>query len=70
MENFKIGDEVIFRNHSLLMSGRITECISDKNGQILKYFIKTIDSNFFTVIYNVDSLNLIRTVLSLDELEL
>lgn len=64
MKNFKIGDEVIFRNIFSLLSGRISKC--HKWG----YSIKTVDSAFTIVTYEVSVNDVIRTVRSLDENEI
>lgn len=84
MKRFNVGDEVIFKNYRLelngmvtytdkfmISSGRISHCIPDEFGDIRVYFIKAVDSSLsFIDVHLVPHIDVIRTVSSLDELEL
>lgn len=68
---FNVGDEVIFKNNRLVLSGRISHCFHDEDGNILHYFVMAVNSNFWSIdVYTVPVRDLIRTVSSLDKLEL
>lgn len=83
MENFKVGEEVIFKNYRLqlgdevvfsdnflLSCGRISDYICDENKDIKYYLITAVNSDFSIVTYGVPASDVIRTVRSLDKLEL
>lgn len=71
MNNFNIGDEVIFRNDfSLLNCGRVVEYARNNQGEIVEYTIMTISSDLSIVSYHVDSEDIIRKVLGLSVSEL
>ena len=84
MKKFNIGDEVIFKNYRLelngvvtytdkfmISSGRISHCIPDEFGDTHVYFIKALNSSLeFIDVYFVPDIDVIRTVSSLDELDL
>lgn len=86
MENFKVGEEVIFKNYRLqlgdevvfsdnflLSCGRISDYLCDENDEnkdIKYYLITAVNSDFSIVTYGVPASDVIRTVRSLDKLEL
>lgn len=84
MKRFNVGDEVIFKNYRLelngmvsytdkfmISSGRISHCIPDEFGDIRVYLIMAVNSSLsFIDVHLVPDTDVIRTVSSLDELEL
>lgn len=68
MKNFNVGDQVIFRCVFSLFTGRISECHRRGSDKISWYSIKTLDSKFNTVTYQVRASDVLITVRGLDDL--